>query len=707
MHLQYNGVNLKIVRLLESLRQDQYDPSGIDYIHSHWRLSVEAIYAPDRTSFGETFVTAGATQPNAFPDPTNPTVGTANSPVYTDLALRHRLMQPQKQLYVWFDSAAPGQQDPRQMWVVAPTDGCPCDPINGPHPIECTVSEVFGAGRTFLVRFSVEFATRDCGWGQKPTPILVSNRFTCRSGHDENYAETRVIEGIAIFRPDLVKRLGAQIQDYIPAIAPPPPANCVRTVDRLDLLPDGATVEYAFRDVQQMVPYCDYPTAPTGTIVGSKPRNVAKISCVVTRQFQQAGAEEVLNTSAGFLRDAMWAISQAAGVIDRVVQGGSSIVVGAATAGVGDADFIGMDKAFGRMAGFGIAVGELTLGLGLATVQSLNAVLPRYTEQVVVRVQGNPAAKKADLQYLAYAVAFGQLTGSDTVIRANPGLFMGQASAAVGTGIVNAVTNAAKPGAPVTQGGTAGGGFIPPFVGAAFGGAIAGGVLGGVAAGAAGKLPAKVAAAAQEAVATIGAVANQALTGVLSVFQLVPPAHTLTLRYDAFDKWVEVEMTQAYSGILDAIAPGYQPGRTFAGRKRMVDPIGEDVIGGDWPSYFNLYEYVVNAAGGILGQQVPALASAWTKTLQLPNLPDKGLLIGTTGIAPAIGPPGDGVSQGTSLAELAVLGLLGECGTPEVPPMVETVTGRGVLPPLLTVGVSVPGPAVNEQAALRNVPATG
>lgn len=385
----------------------------------------------------------------------------------------------------------------------------------------------------------------------------------------------------------------------------------------------------------------------------------------------------------------------------------SSAVVAAATGGAGDADFIGADKAVSRVAGFGIAVGELTLGLTLATVQTLNAVLPRYTEQVVVRVQGNPAAKKADLQYLAYAVAFGQLTGSDTLIRANPGLFMGQAAQSVGTGIVNAVTNAAKPGAPVTQGGTAGGGFVPPFVGAAFGGALAGGVLGGVGAGAAGKLPAKVAAAAQETVQTVGAIANQALAGVLSVFQLVPPSYELTLRYDAFDKWVEVTMTQAYSGILDAVSPGNLPGRTFAGRKRMVDPIGEDVIGGDWPTYFSLYDYVVNAAGQVFGTVASPLAAAWTKALKLPNLPDKGLLIGTSGVAPAIGPPGDGVSQGTCLAELAVLGLLGECGTPEVPPMVETVTGRQNLPPLLTVGVSVPGPVVSEAAALRNVPNTG
>jgi len=50
MRLMYNGIHLKVTRLLECYRQDVSDASGQDYLHSLWRLVVEAIYAPDEYS---------------------------------------------------------------------------------------------------------------------------------------------------------------------------------------------------------------------------------------------------------------------------------------------------------------------------------------------------------------------------------------------------------------------------------------------------------------------------------------------------------------------------------------------------------------------------------------------------------------------------------------------------------------------------------
>lgn len=601
MRIQYNEIDLNVVQPIAIERTAVLDSAGMDTLYYHWRVVVEATYSPEILPKNWQFVSYGTQGegPNAQPNPSHPVRNYRNPPPYTDQAIRQRLMEPQKKLYIWWDSdLEPNASDPRQYWVEAPSEAAPCDPINGPLPAQdVSVTATLGQARTWRVRFAVEFATLDAGWGGQKTTWLLSNRWTAAITADEQFLETRTITGEAVFRSDMLRKFGWIPDDFRSYLVPPVSGRSRRYIDEIAVMPDGFTVRYKIRDVEMPLAQLDVPTLPSGNVVsGAKPRNIAKINMRVKRTFTTVGASDVLENTVNAMNQAMSATGMFAYALGNAISGVGELAKAteqAATLG-------GL-----AIAAQGAQIAAIGTSLGAAVIQAADNSMPTYTEVVMVEVFGTSKALMADMQRYAYSIAFGQLTGNQQNLLLN----------------INVS-------------------------------AMANWVLGG--------LPPKVGNAVGKVINEQTRYLNQ-VNPIPKLLALIPPAAVLDLEYDPTQKYVKVTMAQTYSGLIDIVNTN-----TLTGRQRMIDPIRDNVIGGDWPSYMDL------SRGFALGlyqsnpQVLNQLKQALGTDLQPPTLPDAELLLFAPS-GPGIGPPQDGVSRGNSVLDLVVADLLATGGIPPIP----------------------------------------
>lgn len=405
MKLAYNGITLGIVQVIESSKTVEYDPTGQDYLWTRYRIAVEAIYNPDDPDFAVAYTTS-PTASDGRPNPVgSPVRNQTSSPVYTDIALRHRLMQPRGLLVVDFasdpDPKKQGQaavqlwlESPPRVGSMNPTARRPCDMANGPLPQEDTIVRDAGDGRTFVVRFVVETCLNECqfdasqsaGRVETPPPPLLSNRWTASMTYDAAGYATRVFAGTAVFRADVLRTIQQDGGSYWAPdawrleILPDVPVNSIRYVDELKQAPDGFTYTYSVRDVEQEVSYVDQP-ATMGfngnpiRLPGRRPRSIRSISCEVVRQFQTASTREALPAFLNSLQQAAWGFGGG---------GGGSVVQQAAVTAV---------------------------ARSVAILDTLNTLLPTYSETAVCTIRGTRNSTKTGLLRTAYAVVFGQLSG--------------------------------------------------------------------------------------------------------------------------------------------------------------------------------------------------------------------------------------------------------------------------------------------------------
>lgn len=131
-------------------------------------------------------------------------------------------------------------------------------------------------------------------------------------------------------------------------------------------------------------------------------------------------------------------------------------------------------------------------------------------------------------------------------------------------------------------------------------------------------------------------------------------------------------------------------------------------MGGDWPSYWDVTKTYLGPLGGIALPYFFANADH-----RPPDLPDKGNLIGTKGIVPAVGPPLDGVGRSGGFQSLVAADLLGACQAPDNPLFDMTVRSPAILagrqspfeppPPMAFSG----GPRISVAAAKKIIDAAG
>lgn len=620
MHLSYNGIDLKVVRVLECSRTAEYDPTGQDYLWTRWRVAVEAVYSPQEVesytgSKQNQYVTAGSVAPIPFggtapaggsnqpPDPIAPVMGQVRSAPMTDVALRHRLMQPRGALKLDFASMfgtdpnapdfPPGSSgNPIEVWLESPGRDVtglpkPCDAANGPIPQECTPT-ILGNGRTFLVRYAIETCVSDCRPSLAGNAAVLSNRWTASVSYDDAYFATRTLTGLVILRPDILHARNLFPDDLRIDLLPPVPVNCKRFVDELTPLPDGISYQYVVRDVEEEYTYFDTPISPGGSAFqGAKPRHIASIQATVNRRFGQSGAKTALS-------ETMSALSQVAFAMQTMEQ----FVGGSGMAGDMAGRMSGMTKKYaGMLGGKGISgkgAGPVTAVLkfmelgakgSAAFVSAADSVLPTYEEVVTVEVRGTRLATRARLQATALAVAFGQLT--------------------------NVVGETRGPVDGITLG---------------IGGSVGLGAVVG---------------------ATTQLIMNAAGMNVPEpshfIRSVIPPASVYELEYDLHARRLRVTVSQTYSGLVDWLTA-----RTAGGWKAITAPLQETASGAAWP------------LSAIYNQNVGAASP----TEVLPHLPDFGLPVLASADGPGIAPPVQDGRMGTNLTEIVAAGLLGECAKP-------------------------------------------
>lgn len=247
----YNGVSMEIEHL-EISADCIYDESGIDYLYTRFRITVEAIWNPAATQD----ISVIGHAPPASESFTN--VGNA-------------LRQPRQSLSIVIPNHNPdvnsGAGVPLITSPAAPnfsgTDGQTVtgtryltDAKNGPIVIGNPVIQ-FTAEKTARISHTVETWLVECS-NQRP---CVSNRFSMRKTRNQDYFETRIIAGTAIFRSDMLysaaRDANGNLQprmypsQFLWQLVPRCPWGFKRVACDPFQHEDGITLDYHVEDVQQ------------------------------------------------------------------------------------------------------------------------------------------------------------------------------------------------------------------------------------------------------------------------------------------------------------------------------------------------------------------------------------------------------------------------------------------------------------------------
>lgn len=337
--LVYNGVYLDMVDTQGISRQAIYSDDGTTYHWTLWTFDIIAVINQDATSYSAAGVAAAA-----------------QSPVATDTGIRHKLMQPQKQLYYRV-----GDENLLQ----CPANGYETDADNGPTPISFDILEIQGIS-TFLVRYRIECRVNECTGGSRP--IILSHRWQTRLEIDQDHFSTRIVQGVAVFRGDEVRSQNVNVDQFRRDLFHPIGQNMQRENVVVDVLSGGNAVQYSFVDRE-------------------KAFNLG-VNSVATRveMFQSGGVyqPDVAATTT----------SHIIGELQRGVDRNLQAAAGSTT----------------PQGGAFVAVG-LANAVFASAVSLAKSILPRYFAHIVVRAWGNRNSKKSDLRRLAIGTALSKVGG--------------------------------------------------------------------------------------------------------------------------------------------------------------------------------------------------------------------------------------------------------------------------------------------------------
>ena len=180
--------------------------------------------------------------------PGSPPVEQETRAYMTDTELRTRLWLPRRQLRIgWPKDDNP--VGPAGWWLVAPAANRLVDPANGPFPVAVDVVDMGGEGVTFGVSIQIVAHTP-----ATPEDVLVlSHRWEMTHVHDDSGYLTRIIDGIIIFNGAEVNASGVQPDWLRNQFFMPIPLGFRRYLDPVTASPDGLTIRYRIRDVDQTV----------------------------------------------------------------------------------------------------------------------------------------------------------------------------------------------------------------------------------------------------------------------------------------------------------------------------------------------------------------------------------------------------------------------------------------------------------------------
>lgn len=183
MIVSYAGVELQVEHIYSFEQNAIYDPSGVDFLYTHVRLAVRAVWHAQAT---------------------NSILGTA---AYSIDALRHTLMQPRQALIVSIPSSGTSGSTVILRAPLRRPNGSlyPCDANYGPKPIGQPIIQFIGE-KSAIVDFVVECWVNECATVR---PIL-SHRWEMTKSVNQDYFQTRTINGTVVFRADWIEQKAAE-----------------------------------------------------------------------------------------------------------------------------------------------------------------------------------------------------------------------------------------------------------------------------------------------------------------------------------------------------------------------------------------------------------------------------------------------------------------------------------------------------------------
>jgi len=308
MLVSYNGIVFQIVRVTDFVREAVYTPDLTTYLYDSISIRLECLLNLGATT-GEDYSQQQTTQlknnkanPGKDPPADNPanqqnTAGPATiprvtkepdspwSPVRTYNELANRLKVPRKKLLVWMDSKLTSPEgnaagiDPGEIILESPLPGFAVDAINGPH---CKVHRLDGFHGNSTLWMDVEFQTsiNTCSAPnliQNPEGVMIGNTWTFTIEHDpDTHTAIHNINGMAVFRGDLLNKIGVIPDQFRKLFIHPIPDGFQRSPPTLVYHPDNHVVEYQIIDREQLANF-----------VGGQLFNATRIEVSESRQYER------------------------------------------------------------------------------------------------------------------------------------------------------------------------------------------------------------------------------------------------------------------------------------------------------------------------------------------------------------------------------------------------------------------------------------
>lgn len=216
MILEYNRVKLQVEQVTSFEQTPIYSADGVDYLYTHVRINVRAIWHPNATNF-QGKVAAESIE-----------------------TLRRTLLTPRRDLSIKVPSGGLGSYKA----IIDVARGLAekgADANNGPKPIGMPVIQIIGE-KLAVVDFAVETWVVECDSVRK----LLSHRWEMSQARDAEFFTTRTTTGTAVLHA-----LNVPIPDsYRLALMPPVPTGFRRISEVTTPSSDGTTMNYTVVDEQ-------------------------------------------------------------------------------------------------------------------------------------------------------------------------------------------------------------------------------------------------------------------------------------------------------------------------------------------------------------------------------------------------------------------------------------------------------------------------
>lgn len=248
--INYNGIQLEYIQTEELIQESVPSQDGVDYLYTHFVISLNCYFNPQVTSYG------------VAPGPTQPPIRIPGvSPGFTDINIRHFLMQPQKVLV--FNDVGFAPPIPTENLIISPLplqDAPPgffalVDANNGPHPISCTITRIDGI-KTYHVKFVIETWLIECTRSltdiSNAGPALLSNRYVQSHDINEQHLLSKVTSGVAVFRTDILAETKLVADTARSFIFPPVSRGMKRTNIHINVVSSANTLEWSCQDDEVM-----------------------------------------------------------------------------------------------------------------------------------------------------------------------------------------------------------------------------------------------------------------------------------------------------------------------------------------------------------------------------------------------------------------------------------------------------------------------